>query len=119
MASELPGLQLISRYCLKMPQSGIIQALYATTVLACFLGSMLPKYMALCVSPFLHQKKNGVSVHWVTLWVRPPPCENMCVRSLGYIVGAYPPSENMCVRSLGYIVGASPSPSVKICVSVR
>ena len=50
----------------------------------------------------------------------------MCVRSLGYIVGASPPVkiwvsirwvtlwvrpplyENMCVRSLGYIVGASP-----------
>ena len=38
-----------------------------------------------------------------------PPCENMCVRSLGYLVGASPPPcENMCVRSLGYIVGASP-----------
>ena len=38
-----------------------------------------------------------------------PPCENMCVRSLGYIVGASPPlCENMCVCSLGYIVGASP-----------
>ena len=90
-----------------------------------------------------------VSVRWVTLWVRPPPCENICVRSLGYIVGSFPPSvkicvsvrwvtlwvrppdivarrrsdycrlvaifsqsvppcENMCVRSLGYIVGASP-----------
>ena len=32
-----------------------------------------------------------VSVRWVTLWVRPPPWENMCVRSLGYIVGASPP----------------------------
>ena len=32
-----------------------------------------------------------VSVRWVTLWVRPPPlCENMCVRSLGYIVGVFP-----------------------------
>ena len=44
--------------------------------------------------------------------------KNLCVRSLGYIVGASPPCENMCVRSLGYIVGASP-PSMKICVSVR
>ena len=32
-----------------------------------------------------------VSVRWVTLWVRPPPWENMCVCSLGYIVGASPP----------------------------
>jgi len=31
--------------------------------------------------------------------------KNLCVRSLGYIVGASPPLyENMCVRSLGYIV---------------
>ena len=37
-----------------------------------------------------------------------PPLENMCVRLLDYIVGASPPFENMCVRSLGYIVGASP-----------
>ena len=29
--------------------------------------------------------------HLALLWVRPPPCENMCVRSLGYIVGASPP----------------------------
>ena len=49
-----------------------------------------------------------MSVRWITLWVRPPPCENMCVRSLGYIVGASPPCENMFVRLLGYIVGASP-----------
>ena len=79
----------------------------------------------------LMSKKICVSVRWVKLWVRPPlwkyvcpfvglpcgcvppPCENMCVRSLGYIVGASPPWENMCVRSLGYIVGASPPP-VKI-----
>ena len=46
-----------------------------------------------------------MSVRWVTLWVRPPPCENMCVRSLGKIVGASPP---LFVRSLGKIVGASP-----------
>ena len=44
----------------------------------------------------------------------------MCVRSLGYIVGAFPPvvstfgntvgvsSPLVCVRSSGYIVGASP-----------
>ena len=49
-----------------------------------------------------------VSVCWVTLWVRPPLCENMCVRSLGYIVGASPP---LCVRSIGNTVGAS-SPRV-------
>ena len=35
-----------------------------------FLGSMLPQYMALSVVCFVRQKKN------------------MCVRSLGYIVGA-------------------------------
>ena len=87
---------------------------------------MLPQYMALSVS-FISQKKICVSVRWVTLWVRPPPFENICVHSLGYIVGASPPPmkicvsvrwvtlwvrpppfENMCVRSLGYIVGASP-----------
>ena len=60
----------------------------------------------------LMSKKICVSVRWVKLWVRPPlwkyvcpfvglpcgcvppPCENMCVRSLGYIVGASPPCEN-------------------------
>ena len=37
--------------------------------------------------------------------------QNLCVRSLGYIVGASQPlCENMCGRSLGYIVGASPPP---------
>ena len=51
---------------------------------------MLPQYMTLSVSFVLFVKKN------------------MCVRSLGYIVGASPPCENMCVRLLGYIVGASP-----------
>ena len=54
-----------------------------------FLGCMLPQYMALCVSQLVCQKK-------------------LCVRLLGYIVGASPPFENICVRSLGYIVGASP-----------
>ena len=41
---------------------------------------------------------------WATLGVR-PPCENMCVCSLGYIVAASPP---LCVCSIGYTVGASP-----------
>ena len=41
--------------------------------------------------------------------------KNLCVRSLGYIVGASPPCENMCVRSLGYIVGAPPP----FCVSIQ
>ena len=46
----------------------------------------------------LTSKNICVSVRWVILWVRPPPlCENMCVRSLGYIVGASPP---LCVRSI-------------------
>ena len=41
--------------------------------------------------------------------MRPRPCENTCVRSLGAIVGASPPlCEYMFVCSLGYIVGASP-----------
>ena len=56
-----------------------------------FLGSMLPQYMALCVSLVSQSKKICVSVCWVTLWVRPPLCETMCVRSLGNIVGASPP----------------------------
>ena len=46
----------------------------------------------------------------------PPLCEYMCVRSLGNIVGASPPCENMCVRSLGYIVGASPPLYENMCV---
>ena len=63
---------------------------------------MLPQYMALSVSFVSVSKKICVSVRWVTLWVRPaPPCENMCVRSLGYIVGASPP---LCVRSIGNTV---------------
>ena len=37
--------------------------------------------------------------------MRPPLCENMCVRSLGYIVGASPP---LCVHSIANTVGASP-----------
>ena len=72
-----------------------------------FLGSMLPQYMALCVS-FVScvKKKICVSICWITLWVRPPPpCENMCVRSLGYIVGASPP---LCLHSIANTVGASP-----------
>ena len=55
-----------------------------------FLGSMLPQYMALSVSQFVEK--------------------NLCVRSLGYSVGASPPFENMCVCSLDFIVGASPPP---------
>ena len=61
-----------------------------------FLGSMLPQYMALSVTLRL-SKKICVSVRWVTLWVRPPLYENMCVRSLGYIVGASPPSLDPCM----------------------
>ena len=103
-----------------------------------FLGSMLPQYMALCVSQLVSLSKKKlcvcslglhcgcappsvklcVSICWVTLWVRPPPlCETMCVRR-GLNCGCVPPSlcETMCVRSFGYIVGASPP--VKICVSV-
>ena len=56
-----------------------------------------------------------MSVRWVTLWVRPPLFEKMCVRSMGFILGASPLFENMCVRSLGYIVGASP-PFENMCV---
>ena len=39
-----------------------------------------------------------VSVRWVTLWVHPPPCENVCVRSLGYNVGAPPPEAQKVVN---------------------
>merc|ERR1712243_291124 len=42
------------------------------------------------VSKVIGPVKICVSIRWVTLWVRPPLCENMCVRSLGYIVGASP-----------------------------
>ena len=64
-----------------------------------------------------------VAVHWVTLWVRPPPCENMCVRSLGYIVGASPPcvsiqGQKMCVSVRWVTLWVRPPP-VEICVSVR
>ena len=41
----------------------------------------------------------------------------MCL-FVGLHCGCVPPFENMCVRSLGYIVGASP-PFMKICVSIR
>ena len=83
---------------------------------------MLPQYMALSVSL--------VSFVSFVSFVE----KNLCVRSLGYIVGASPPPvkicvsvrwvtlwvrpplcENMCVRSLGYIVGASP-PWENMCV---
>ena len=47
-----------------------------------FLGSMLPKYIALCFSQLVCQ-----------------------TNSLGYIVGASPP---LCVRSIDNTVGASP-----------
>ena len=43
------------------------------------------------VNTNFNTRKICLSVRWVTLWVRPPPCENMCVRSLGYIAGASPP----------------------------
>ena len=59
-----------------------------------------------------------VSVRWVTLWVRPPPFENMCVRSLGYIVGASPPLWKYVCPFVGLHCGCIP-PSLKICVSVR
>ena len=44
-----------------------------------FLGSMLPQYMALSVLSVSLSKKN------------------LCVRSLGYIVGASPPPVKICV----------------------
>ena len=62
-----------------------------------FLVSMLPQYMALSVSfvsfDSLFVKKNLC----VRLLEVPPPCENTCVRLLGYIVGASP---LVCVLSL-------------------
>ena len=47
---------------------------------------------------FRQSKKIRVSVRCITLCVRLPPFENMCVRSLGYIGGASPPL--VCVLSL-------------------
>ena len=56
----------------------------------------------------LTSKKICVSVRWVTLWVRPPLWKYVCP-FVGVNCGCVPPlCENMCVRSLGYIVGASP-----------
>ena len=81
-----------------------------------FLGSMLPQYMAFSVSQLVSSKKNCVSVRWVTLWVRPPPVK-ICVSVRWGKLWVRPPPlcENMCVRSLGYIVGASP-PSLDPCM---
>ena len=75
-----------------------------------FLGSMLPQYMAFSVSQLVSSKKICVSVRWVTLWVRPPPCEYMCVRSLGYIVGASPPSVKICVSVRWVTLWVRPPP---------
>ena len=61
---------------------------------------MLPQYMALCVSLVLFVWGKKV---WDTLWVRPPPVSVRLVT-----LGMRPPL--VCVRSLGYIVGASPLP---------
>ena len=49
-----------------------------------------------------------MSVRWITLWVRPPPVK-ICVSVRWVTLWVRPPLyENMCVRSLGYIIGASP-----------
>ena len=49
-----------------------------------------------------------VSVCWVTFWVRPPLWKYVCP-FVGLHCGCVPPLyENVCVRSLDYIVGASP-----------
>ena len=68
---------------------------------------MLPQYKALCVSLFRPKKIvcPFVGLHCGCV---PLPCENTCVRSLGYIVGASLPCENICVHLLSYIMGASP-----------
>ena len=61
---------------------------------------MLPQYMALSVSLVL-SKKICVSVHWVTLWVCPPPVK-ICVSVRWGKLWVRPPPlcEDMCVRSL-------------------
>ena len=57
----------------------------------------------------LTSKKICVSVRWVTLWVRPhPPCENMCVHSLGYIVGVSPPLWKYVCPFVGLHCGCVP-----------
>ena len=58
-----------------------------------------------------------VSVRWGKLWVRPPPSVKICVFVRWGKLWVPPPHffcENMCVRSLGYVVGASP-----LCLSFR
>ena len=55
-------------------------------------GYRYRRYLALCLSSSVSQLVSAF----------------LCVRLLGYIVGASPPCENMLVPSLGYIVGAYP-----------
>ena len=81
---------------------------------------MLPQYLAFSVSLVSFVSQFRVSVRWVTLWVRPPLCVSvrwvtlwvhppLCVSVCWVTLWVRPhPFENMCVRSLGYIVGASP-----------
>ena len=79
--------------------SGHYKCYYFLIFFIQFLGSMLPQYLALSVSQLVtFVKKNlcvcslgyivGVSVCLVTLWVCPPL---VCVRSFGHIVGAAHP----------------------------
>ena len=81
-----------------------------------FLGSMLPQYMAFSVS-FVCRKKFVCPFFGLHCGCA-PPCENMCVRSLGYIVGASPPLWKYVCPSVGFHCGCVP-PYLKICVSVH
>ena len=59
-----------------------------------FLGSVLPQFMALSVSQLVTFVKKKYVCPFVGLHCivgASPLCENMCVHSLGYIVGASPP----------------------------
>ena len=49
------------------------------------------------------------------MWVHSPPCENTCVRSLGYIVGASPPPLKICVSVRWVTLWVRPP----LCVSVQ
>ena len=59
----------------------------------------MPQYMALYVI-FVRQKKFVSPCVGLPCECVPPPCENICVRSLGYIVGASPPRVHAAYSAL-------------------
>ena len=83
-------------------------------LLTMLLGSMLPQYMALSVS-FVCRKKIVCPFVGLHCGCVPPPFENMCVRSLGYIVGVSPPSMKTCVSICWVTLWVRPP----LCVSVQ